>query len=231
MAARQGFGKRIRAGWWYGLRQRDPVIWISTLLIVVQVLVVPYLGLRKIATGHVVGSGDDFSLANLFVRSAPDPDASDPPSVGQSGWTYRQSTDMSPVPRYNPRNRRLPAYTPVRVIGAASDGKWMRVQATLHDGSRVSGFVMTDRLISADPTSDAEPETGTVIVRGRDAPLLAAPAMDAVMVGTAAVGTKLTVHARVRRGELMKGVPGDYLLVDSGSKGQAWILANRVKKP
>ncbi|MEO8040226.1 MAG: hypothetical protein ABI794_15775 [Betaproteobacteria bacterium] len=236
-ATKRGIKRRIKSGWWLGLTQWDAFIWIGTLLIVAQVILIPYAGWKRVTSSaayedlthemsNAMGTkGAGTSSSGHRVRAA-----SPPPAVGGQGWTFGFMTDINPGPRYSTQNRMLPAHTPVHVLGQSADGQYLQVEATLLSGKKLTGYVLAERVQSADPTAGARPESGWVMIkRPGGAQLRAAPDFDAEMYGMEAEGNVVKVLARLKKNEWSPGVTGDFLLVEAGPRGKAWIAALQVK--
>ncbi|MCW5623982.1 MAG: hypothetical protein KIT73_04590 [Burkholderiales bacterium] len=231
-AAKRGIRKRIKAGWWLGLKQFDKVIWIGTLSIIALLLAIPYAGWMRVTSSDAFA---DFSAEiNRSMGNGSGPRAdSPPPAVGSRGWTFGHVADLNPRPKYELKAKLLPAYTAVRVLDRTADGQWLKVEASLVNGRRFTGYVLAERVGSKDPAEGTVPESGWVKVAVDNVgSLRAAPDFDAETFTRLQRGQVLEVVGRKKRREFMPGVSGDFLLVrNPGNIGppQVWVAQSHVE--
>lgn len=219
MAAKRGLFKRIRSGWAIGLAQRETIVCAGTFLIVAQLGAIGYLMWRDAAPPAA-------------KASAPAPASAAAPSSGRA-WVSPGSAALYPQPATRGQAFSLPPYTPLAVRQRSQDGRWLRVDAVMHTGKAINGWVMAQQVQSRDPVTVARPQAGWVIVtNSAGAVLRAGPDPNAATFGNVPRGQVLRQIARVARGDLVKGASGEFVLIDNqgpaGRRGQAWVLDSQV---
>ncbi len=224
----RGLRQRIWRGWKLGFAQRDTFVIGGTLLLLVQLFAIRTLATRS----HVPRS-----VGGLSERIARSVGAETPPRLvelttprGTAGWITQFSADLTPMPAYSLRARRVPAFAPVRITGVTADQKYVRVDITLQ-GRSYTGFVEHARVQLNDPAENMVAEAGEVIVtRPGGADLRDGPSLDAQVVSHVAVGKTLVIAGRIRKPEFMADVSGDYLLVRGGARPM-WLFAANATEP
>ena len=233
-ADKGGILRRVKSGWWIGLSQFDPVIWLETLLIALLLASTLYSGgpgkPRFVQTPVRPAAPVASAAARPAVATAP----SVAKPVAQRAWTGPRLAQLRTRPSATAGGRKLPAYTPLQVSGRAGSD-WLEVQAVFLSGEHARGYLPRGDVQFDNPVAAARPERGALtVIRNKGALMYAAPSALAANAGTRMEkGRRLRMLGRLRRSDA-PGATEDFLLVENdrparNAPRQFWLAASDVR--